>query len=200
MQAGLRRLSWSQRLCEKNRGQKIIEGMRIIKKGSQYLHRLASLPERGARRDLPSGLDLPCQGDNSQGHLLLDIGCGLGDRTLLYSAAGSHHVIGVEIAPVRAAIAHRQAVEAEALVSIVVADAAALPFVADSFHCIVSNDTWEHLARPVQVLQECCRVLQSAGVLTISALPITRPGVLMPGTGCRFPGCKYSSRVIFFFA
>jgi SAM-dependent methyltransferase len=142
---------------------------------SQFLQRLIALPGgQGSRTPAPD-LSTLLDENHPQDSLLLDLGCGLGDRTLLYSAAVSRHVIGLEIEPLRAIVAHQKAVESGASVSIVIADAAALPFVSGCIQHIVSDDTWEHLLRPDRAMKECTRVLQPNGSLSIRTLPYYSP-------------------------
>lgn len=109
-----------------------------------------------------------------QAKTVLDVGCGLGGKTVYYAHQGAKQVVGIEISPERAQVAVQFA-QQNASVQIIMADAAYLPFRANAFDVILSSDTWEHLPQPVRSLQECARVVAPGGSVAISALPYYSP-------------------------
>jgi cyclopropane fatty-acyl-phospholipid synthase-like methyltransferase len=108
---------------------------------------------------------------------VLDVGCGLGGRTVYYAKQGAERVIGLEINEARAKCAKRFAGYAQVLdkVEIVIADAAHLPFRADFFDYVISTDTWEHLHQPELAMYECVRVLRRGGRAAVKAMPYFSP-------------------------
>lgn len=111
------------------------------------------------------------------GRCVLDVGCGLGSRTLGYVELGARWVVGLDISPerTRLAAATARGWAAGARPCLVVADAGRLPFRAERFDCVLSTDAWEHLDVPLLALRECARVLRPGGTLAISALPYYSP-------------------------
>lgn len=117
------------------------------------------------------------------GRYLLDVGCGLGGKSVYYAEQGAHLVVGLDINKARARVAaafarHQRAGAADKnhpKVQIVIADAAHLPFPSGVFDAIISTDTWEHLVAPVMALRECARVVQPEGTVALSALPYYSP-------------------------
>lgn len=111
------------------------------------------------------------------GKRVLDVGCGLGGKTVYYAEQEARWVVGLEVSQERARVAARLAAAhpAGAKVRIVIGDAARLPFCSDLFGCVISTDTWEHLHAPVLALRECARVVQPGGTVSISVLPYFSP-------------------------
>jgi SAM-dependent methyltransferase len=111
------------------------------------------------------------------GRRVLDVGCGLGGKTVYYAEQGARLVVGVDISEERACVAAVLADRhsAGAKVRIVVSDAARLPFRAGLFDYVISTDTWEHLHTPILALRECTRVVQPDGTVAISAMPYYSP-------------------------
>ncbi|MFQ5855674.1 MAG: class I SAM-dependent methyltransferase [Anaerolineae bacterium] len=108
---------------------------------------------------------------------VLDVGCGLGGKTVYYAEQGACSVVGLDVSEERARVALALAGRhpAGVKVRIVVGDAARLPFRADLFDCVISTDTWEHLNAPILALGECARVVQPGGTVLISTLPYFSP-------------------------
>ncbi len=127
-------------------------------------------------KSLNLGVDL-------SGRCLLDVGCGLGGKSVYYAEQSARLVVGVDINKARARVAaafarHHRAGAADKnhpKVQIVIADAARLPFAGGVFDIIISTDTWEHLLAPIMALQECARVVQPGGSVALSALPYYSP-------------------------
>lgn len=111
------------------------------------------------------------------GKTLLDLGCGLGGNTAHYAAHGSRRVVGLEISLSRAQVARhfiRQR-DLDQVVSIVIGDAARLPFCQDAFDLVMATDTWEHLREPDQALVACHRVTKKGGAIYIYFMPYYSP-------------------------
>lgn len=114
----------------------------------EHFHRYA------VARDLVGGLDV------------LDAACGEGyGSALLASVAKS--VIGVDLST--EAIEHASARYSSGRLRFQVADCLALPFEQDSFDCIVSFETLEHLQDHQGLMSEFRRVLKPGGFLVISS-------------------------------
>ncbi len=111
------------------------------------------------------------------GRRVLDVGCGLGGKTLYCAEQGARWVIGLDVSGERIRVAQTLSRQhpAGAAVQFVIGDAARLPFRSDFFDRVISTDTWEHLHAPVLALQECARVVQPGGMVSISALPYFSP-------------------------
>ncbi|MFN8472909.1 MAG: class I SAM-dependent methyltransferase [Anaerolineae bacterium] len=103
------------------------------------------------------------------GRRVLDIGCGSGAKSLLYSRLGAAEVIGLEIdrrlvtrSAVRLA-ALAEVDDAAARVRVVHGDATRIPLACAAFDVVVSINSLEHILRPETALAECARVLRPGG-------------------------------------
>lgn len=97
---------------------------------------------------------------------LLDVGCGTG--ALLDAVRRAHpgaRAIGVDLAPEMLRVARRKLPDAVALVA---ADAARLPFGAESFDVVVSSSSFHYWPDPAASLRELRRVLWPGGRLAIT--------------------------------
>jgi SAM-dependent methyltransferase len=108
---------------------------------------------------------------------ILDVGCGLGGKTLYYAEQGARWAIGLDISGERVRVAQMLARQHQAgmAVQFVIGDAARLPFRSDLFDCVISTDTWEHLRAPVLALRECARAVRPGGAVSLSVLPYFSP-------------------------
>ena len=104
----------------------------------------------------------PAQLGGLEGKKLLDIGCGLGGKTVVYSDAGAD-VTGVDIDPVHCSGAVDYSVGRGCPASFICADAGRLPFPDDSFDMVVANDSMEHFPEPAVALKEIVRVTRKGG-------------------------------------
>ncbi|KAB3534711.1 class I SAM-dependent methyltransferase [Alkaliphilus pronyensis] len=109
--------------------------------------------------------------------VVLDIGCGAAGKTLYYAAQGAKKVYGIEVV-------ERYEEEAKALAKekgledrfqFISGDAAKLPFQENHFDTIIMNDAMEHVDKPLQVLNECYRVLKPKGRLYVNFPPYYHP-------------------------
>jgi ubiquinone/menaquinone biosynthesis C-methylase UbiE len=100
---------------------------------------------------------------------LLDFGCGPGTITVgLAAAVAPGTVVGIDIEPSMIERASGLAVERGVTnVRFELANVYALPFPDNSFDAAFSRSVLEHLARPVDALQEVRRVLKPGGVIGV---------------------------------
>lgn len=108
--------------------------------------------------------------------LALDLGCGLGGKSVYVAERGPHRLVGVDIAQAHVdaarAFAAARGVQNAAFVR---SDAARLPFADGAFDLIVTTDTFEHFPHPAPVVGEIARVLRSGGRLAALFGPFGSP-------------------------
>ena len=108
------------------------------------------------------------------GRRVLDIGCGLGGKSVAYAEAGAS-VTGVDLDPVHAAGALDYAAKRGSSIDVVTGDAADLPFLEGSFDLVIANDSMEHFSRPAPALAEFARVTKSGGSVFLFFTPWGSP-------------------------
>ena len=108
------------------------------------------------------------------GKKVLDIGCGLGGKSVAYAEAGAL-VTGVDFDPVHAAGALGYARKRGSPIEVVTGDAADLPFMEGSFDLVIANDSMEHFSRPAPALKEFARVTRSGGSVFLFLTPWGSP-------------------------
>lgn len=108
---------------------------------------------------------------------ILDIGCGLGGKTVWYAESGARHVVGVDLDAkhTRQSRAFAAARGQAARIAIVRGDAMRLPFAPRSFDIVTANDSLEHFADPAAALAELARVLVPRGRLYLYFTPYRSP-------------------------
>jgi ubiquinone/menaquinone biosynthesis C-methylase UbiE len=112
-----------------------------------------------------------------QGARLLDVGCGLGGKTVWYAEAGAREVVAVDLAwkhvqqSARFAAARGQADR----IRLARADAMRLPFADATFDVVTANDSMEHFADPAGALRELARVVRPGGRLCLYFTPYRSP-------------------------
>lgn len=100
-----------------------------------------------------------------QGKACLDVACGTGYGTALL-AQKCDIVVGVDLN--QQVLRYAKQYHGNNRVKFIEADARALPFRRETFDCIVSFETIEHIERPTRFLAECRRVLRNSGLFICS--------------------------------
>ncbi len=108
------------------------------------------------------------------GKKVLDIGCGLGGKTVVYAEAGAD-VTGVDIDPAHCRGAVDFAGETGNGIDVICGDAQMLPFRAGSFDIVVANDSMEHFSDPEKALREIVRVTKTRGTVFLFFTPWRSP-------------------------
>jgi SAM-dependent methyltransferase len=108
------------------------------------------------------------------GTTVLDIGCGLGGKTVAYAEAGAR-AVGVDIAPEHVTQSVSFALSRGAAVPFLVGDAGSLPFRDGTFDLVVANDAMEHFTDPRSALAELVRVVRPGGVIYLFFTPWGSP-------------------------
>lgn len=109
--------------------------------------------------------------------IVLDIGCGAAGKSLYYASQGANKVYGLDIVEryreEALALAREKGLEDKFI--FVRGDASKAPFKDDYFDTIIMNDAMEHVDNPLQVLDECNRVLKPKGRLYVNFPPYYHP-------------------------
>ncbi|MCK4235561.1 MAG: class I SAM-dependent methyltransferase [Candidatus Krumholzibacteria bacterium] len=108
------------------------------------------------------------------GKAVLDIGCGLGGKTVAYSEAGADVVgVDIELQNISQSIIFARSRASGA--AFAVGDAEMLPFHDQTFDLVVANDSLEHFPHPEAVLPELARVLRPGGSIFLFFTPWGSP-------------------------
>jgi ubiquinone/menaquinone biosynthesis C-methylase UbiE len=112
-----------------------------------------------------------------EGKRVLDVGCGLGGKTVAYAERAAREVVGTDIRAENAAASQSYArhLEARGRLVFLTGDAAALPFLDEAFDTVVANDAMEHFSHPEQALEEIRRVTRKGGAAWIFFTPHFSP-------------------------
>ena len=108
------------------------------------------------------------------GKRLLDVGCGLGGKTVAYAEAGAR-AVGTDILEANAEQSRAYAGAERKSIEFFVADAAALPVRDGSFDTVVANDAMEHFSEPERALSEMRRALRPGGAIWVFFTPHYSP-------------------------
>jgi SAM-dependent methyltransferase len=104
------------------------------------------------------------------GKRVLDIGCGLGGRTVFYAGLGPSRIIGIDIIEEHIDKSRKfaQAKGLEGTATFELADALSLPYEDASFDIAISENSFEHYADPERVVAETARVVKAGGLFVIN--------------------------------
>jgi ubiquinone/menaquinone biosynthesis C-methylase UbiE len=108
------------------------------------------------------------------GKRVLDVGCGLGGKTVAYAEAGAR-VVGTDILEANAVQSSGYAGANGKSIGFFVGDAAALAVNDDAFDTVVANDAMEHFAEPQRALSEMRRVVKPGGAIWVFFTPHYSP-------------------------
>ncbi len=109
--------------------------------------------------------------------VVLDVGCGAAGKTLYYASKNVKKIYGID--PVEGYkdeannLAKQKALNDK--FQFVLGDAANLDFENNFFDTIIMNDAMEHVDMPLEVLNECYRVLRPGGRLYVNFPPYHHP-------------------------
>ncbi len=108
-----------------------------------------------------------------EGLLVLDVGCGLGGKSVAYAEAGAR-VIGIDIdtANVRRSVAFAGGCSGARFLA---GDAERLPFADAAFDLVIANDSLEHFRDPGAALKELGRVLKPGASIFLFFTPWGSP-------------------------
>ena len=108
-----------------------------------------------------------------KGKKVLDAGCSLGGKTLLFSELGPEQIIGIDIDMVRLKYARENAVKKDRDIKFIESSLDNIPFITGSLDMIMLNDVVEHIESSIlkNSLMECKRVLKKGGKLFLEFPP-----------------------------
>ena len=101
-----------------------------------------------------------------EGSLLLDLACG-GGLLAPHLAGKGHRHVGLDLSPTALPLARRHGVVP------VRGDVLRLPFADEVADVVVAGEVLEHVAEPLQLLGEACRVLRPGGTLVLDTIAAT---------------------------
>lgn len=151
------------------------------------LHRIAPAPAVDDRTDMPefqkrslaSGTEFleefaPYQ--EIEGRRVLDIGCGLGGKTVAMANSGAAEVVGIDTDPEKIhwgrILAAREGLDNAFFT---VQSASCLAFPDQRFDLVLLTDVVEHLSDPAKALLECARMLKPGGIALVAFPPYLSP-------------------------
>jgi len=111
------------------------------------------------------------------GKTVLDVGCGLGGKTVAYHEAGAKMVVGTDLLAenIAASREYAQGHAPELEGAFFASDAAHLPVAPEAFDTVVANDAMEHFARPEAALEEMASATRLGGAIWLFFTPHFSP-------------------------
>jgi len=108
---------------------------------------------------------------------ILDIGCGLGGKTVAYGESGAAGVYGVDLSldNIRASMEFANRKSPDLRRGFFASDASRLPLADDMFDTVIANDAMEHFAEPEAAVREMARVTKPGGVIWLFFTPHFSP-------------------------
>ncbi len=110
------------------------------------------------------------------GQRVLDVGCGLGARTVALGSGGAAEVLGIDTDAEKLRWARALALtEGVNNVRVALQSASRLAVADDRFDVVLLTDVVEHLDDPASALAECARVLRPGGRVLVAFPPYLSP-------------------------
>ena len=108
---------------------------------------------------------------------ILDIGCGLGGKTVAYEEAGAAEVFGADLleANTIASVEYMSKKNPAFRGGFFASDAVRLPVADAAFDTVIANDAMEHFAEPAAALGEMARVTRPGGAIWLFFTPHFSP-------------------------
>lgn len=108
--------------------------------------------------------------------IILDLGCGMGGKSLYYAMNGAKEVFALDTDLDRVKIGIKTAkLKNIDNLHFVTADAGKLPFKSNSFDLVMMNDCIEHLFNLEESLSECYRILKDGGMILANWMSYRSP-------------------------
>src|SRR5206468_662600 len=123
---------------------------------------------------------------------VLDAACGTGYGSKLLAEYGARSVLGIDISPRRIAYARRSFRGMD--LRFRTADCTRLSFPSGSFDLVVSSNTLEHLAEPVDFLRAIEHCLAPSGLMLVTVPPVLSEADLLAHAANRFHVAPLSVR------
>ncbi len=126
---------------------------------------------------------------------ILDIGTGPGYLLLaMQKVLPEARLVGVDISPAMVAQARRNLSthSKDTPIEVRIADATALPFADQTFHCVVSTGSLHHWKDPIQALSEAHRVLTIGGQALVYDLVRDMPEAVCKDIRAQFGGFRFA--------
>ena len=124
----------------------------------------------------PSNLESLKPYSSFDAKIILDVGCGMGGKSLYYAMNGAKEVFALDTDLDRVKIGIKTAkLKNIDNLHFVTADAGKLPFKSNSFDLVMMNDCIEHLFNLEESLSECYRILKDTGIILANWMSYRSP-------------------------